>query len=207
MSDNVNEIMERMVPDLRDMEENGIFSHGEITSIIHKRRGMEYAMSSYSKTIQDYLTAIQYEINLETLRKMRKNRLGLSKYLKSDSSVVNRTHFIFERMIRRYKSDLNVWLKYVEFCESIGANGKLGTLFPRILQLHPRAEGVWVKAANWEMSQGNFSNARSDFSAFRSLIALMQRAIRINKHSQLLWKEYFRFELGLSLAVLIAVSS
>ena len=152
MSDNVNEIMERMVPDLRDMEENGIFSHvrftevfanaqGEITSIIHKRRGMEYAMSSYSKTIQDYLTAIQYEINLETLRKMRKNRLGilsrqslnvgLSKYLKSDSSVVNRTHFIFERMIRRYKSDLNVWLKYVEFCESIGANGKLGTLFPR----------------------------------------------------------------------------
>lgn len=102
---------------------------------------MEYAMSSYSKTIQDYLTAIQYEINLETLRKMRKNRLGIrsrfsfsvgmSKYLKSDNSVVNRTHFIFERMIRRYKSDLNVWLKYVEFCESIGANGKLGTLFPR----------------------------------------------------------------------------
>ena len=34
-------------------------------------------MSSYSKTIQDYLTAIQYEINLETLRKMRKNRLGI----------------------------------------------------------------------------------------------------------------------------------
>ena len=27
MSDNVNEIMERMVPDLRDMEEYGIFSH------------------------------------------------------------------------------------------------------------------------------------------------------------------------------------
>lgn len=27
MSDNVNEIMERMVPDLRDMEDNGIFSH------------------------------------------------------------------------------------------------------------------------------------------------------------------------------------
>ena len=24
----------------------------------------------------------------------------------------------------------------------------------------------------------------------------MQRSIRINKHSQLLWKEYFRFELG-----------
>lgn len=46
------------------------------------------------------------------------------------------------------------------------------------------------------MSQGNFSNARSDFSAIRSLIALLQRSIRINKHSQLLWKEYFRFELG-----------
>ena len=53
-----------------------------------------------------------------------------------------------------------------------------------------------MKAANWEMSQGNYSNARSDFSSFRSLLAMLQRAIRINKHSQLLWKEYFRFELG-----------
>ena len=83
----MNEIMEQMVPSLRDMEANEIFSHvrfvvafadakEEIASIIRKRRGMEYAMISYSKTIQDYLTAIEYEINLETLRKMRKNRLG-----------------------------------------------------------------------------------------------------------------------------------
>ena len=53
-----------------------------------------------------------------------------------------------------------------------------------------------MKAANWEMSQGNYSNARSAFVTTHSLIALLQRAIRINKHSQLLWKEYFRFELG-----------
>ena len=33
-------------------------------------------------------------------------------------------------------------------------------LFPRILQLHPRAEEIWVKAATWEAQRGNFNNAR-----------------------------------------------
>ena len=87
MSDNVNEIMEKMAPELRDLETNDVFSHvgfvaviahvqEEITSIIRKRRNMEYAIYSSSKTVRDYLVAIEYEINLDTLRKLRKRRLG-----------------------------------------------------------------------------------------------------------------------------------
>ena len=41
------------------------------------------------------------------------------------------------------------------------------TLFPRILQLHPRAEEIWVKAATWEAQRGNFNNARRTDSPFR----------------------------------------
>ena len=69
-------------------------------------------------------------------------------------------------------------------------------LHPRILQLHPRAEAIWVRASNWEMARGNFQGARSTTVAFVLTLAFLQRAIRINKHSSLLWREYFRFELA-----------
>ena len=41
---------------------------------------MEYDISSYTKKIEDFIVAIEYEINLETLRKMRKRRLGFYLY-------------------------------------------------------------------------------------------------------------------------------
>ena len=89
MADTVQQIMERMTVPLQDMESNGIFSHvwffelfvhlqEEINSIIRKRRNMEYSLNSYSKTLQDYLAVIEYEMNLESLRKLRKKKLGMT---------------------------------------------------------------------------------------------------------------------------------
>ena len=43
---------------------------------------MEYAIYSHTRRIEDYVLAIEYEVNLETLRKMRKRRLG--RYLGSE---------------------------------------------------------------------------------------------------------------------------
>ena len=45
------------------------------------------------------------------------------------------------------------------------------------------------------MARGDFQGARSTIIAFMLTLAFLQRAIRINKHSSLLWREYFRFEL------------
>lgn len=37
---------------------------------------MEYNINSHTRSIQDYLVAIEYEINLDSLRRLRKKRLG-----------------------------------------------------------------------------------------------------------------------------------
>lgn len=97
--------------------------------------------------------------------------VGLTKPLISDYSVQKRILYTFERMVRRYPGNLNAWLKFVEYCESTGNQSRLSGLYPRfdhlniirtrILQLHPREEAIWVKAANYEMSIGNVTNARS----------------------------------------------
>ena len=105
--------------------------------------------------------------------------IGIDKPLISDYSIQGRIIFIFERMVKRYTNNLDVWMRYVEYCESTNNNSRLSSLYPRyisillfynrILQLHPRAESIWVRAANWEMSIGNITNARSNDSSINSL--------------------------------------
>lgn len=49
----------------------------------------------------------------------------------SDYSIRNRIFYIFERLVRKYKGDLNVWLKYVEYCEASGNSERLDMIYPR----------------------------------------------------------------------------
>jgi hypothetical protein len=55
----------------------------------------------------------------------------------------------------------------------------------RALQLHPRHVQFWIDAASWEFEVNGNSNAAR---------VLLQRGIRFNPDSQVLWKEYFRLE-------------
>ena len=36
--------------------------------------------------------------------------------------------------MRKYKGDLNVWLKYVEYCEASGNSERLDMIYPRSMQ-------------------------------------------------------------------------
>lgn len=65
------------------------------------------------------------------------------------------------------------------------ADVQISHVLGRALQLHPRHVQFWIDAASWEFEiNGNSSAAR----------VLLQRGIRFNSDSQILWKEYFRLE-------------
>ena len=49
----------------------------------------------------------------------------------SDRNMLDRAVFTFERMVRKYSNDLNVWLKYVDFGQAYGFERKLSSLYPR----------------------------------------------------------------------------
>ena len=60
---------------------------------------------------------VQYEQKLEELRLHRKEALGLhGKKSLADSAIVQRCHFIFDRACRRFKGDLRLWLRWLQFC-------------------------------------------------------------------------------------------
>ncbi|EQC34515.1 hypothetical protein SDRG_07843 [Saprolegnia diclina VS20] len=185
MADQVNYNMEKMIPELEDLQQLQIFSKDEIRQIVQKRRDFEYTMKRQPLRKVDCLRYIEYELNLDALRRQRKKRMGLKKTTISDHAPVARVHNIFERAINKHKGDIDLWLQHIAYCKNNASRKMMSKLFTSALQLHPRNEAIWIEAASWEFNTNlNMDSAR----------VLMQRSIRINPHSQRLWAEYFRLE-------------
>ena len=76
MAEQVQAILERMVPPLKDLRDRGLFSPDEIRSIVDRRRRAEYLLQRRSGARRsDYLRYIEDEVLLERLRRLRKERV------------------------------------------------------------------------------------------------------------------------------------
>ncbi|GAB5585659.1 U3 snoRNP protein [Umbelopsis nana] len=187
MADTVQFYLEQMVPELEDLEKKNLFSKTEIKAIVKKRTNFEYALKRRITKKVDFLRYIEYEMNLEALRKKRKSRIETkpTKQSISDYAGNRRIFFIFERALRKFKGDLSLWLQYIEFAKANSANKTLGKIFADAIQLHPTKAPLWIMAASWEFEENaNIVAAR----------VLMQRGLRLNPSQAQLWHEYFRLE-------------
>ncbi|CAO3681564.1 unnamed protein product [Umbelopsis ramanniana] len=187
MADTVQFYLEQMVPELEDLENKNLFSKTEIKAIVKKRTNFEYALKRRISKKVDYLRYIEYEMNLEALRKKRKSRLESkpAKQSLSDYAGTRRIFFVFERALRKFNGDISLWLQYIEFAKANGANKTLGKIFADAIQLHPTKPALWIMAASWEFEENaNIVAAR----------VLMQRGLRLNPGQAQLWHEYFRLE-------------
>ncbi|KAF9179363.1 U3 snoRNP protein [Haplosporangium sp. Z 11] len=187
MADTVQFYMEEMIPEMRDLEQKGIFSKKEITSILKQRQKFEYALKRRIAKKADFLRYIEYEMNLEALRKKRRARMVIdTKKSISDYAGPRRIYFIFKRCLIKFKGDISIWLQYINYAKKTGASRTLGRIYAQAIQLHPTNEKLWILAAAWEWEENaNIVAAR----------VLLQRALRLNTTTESLWHEYFRLEL------------
>eukprot|EP00163_Fabomonas_tropica_P021665 TRINITY_DN3779_c0_g1_i5.p1 TRINITY_DN3779_c0_g1~~TRINITY_DN3779_c0_g1_i5.p1 ORF type:complete len:577 (-),score=140.71 TRINITY_DN3779_c0_g1_i5:266-1996(-) len=186
MADTVQALMEGMVPELEDLRKYKIFNKEEIRQIVKKRRDYEYRLKRRAAKKEDFLMYAQYEMNLEKLRRIRKKRLGIfRKKGPSEFAGVRRIHFIFDRGLRKFKSDMKMWMQAIDFAMQVESSKTLNKLFARALSLHPREPRLWKLAATWEFEHNaNITAAR----------VLFQRAIRLNPSVEELWVDYFACE-------------
>ncbi|KAG0343041.1 U3 snoRNP protein [Podila humilis] len=159
----------------------------EITSIIKKREKFEYALKRRIAKKADFLRYIEYEMNLEALRKKRRARMiSDTKHSISDYAGPRRINFIYKRCLKKFHGDMSIWLQYINYVKGTGASRSLGKIFAEAIQLHPTNGKIWIMAAAWEWEENaNIVAAR----------VLLQRAIRLNTTTESLWHEYFRLEL------------
>ena len=75
MADMVQYRLERTVNELDDLERRVIFSRREIAEIVKQRRKFEYRLKRPSPLKQDYLAYIEYEKQVDSLRRLRKKSI------------------------------------------------------------------------------------------------------------------------------------
>jgi U3 small nucleolar RNA-associated protein 6 len=187
MADNVRRVLEEMVPELEDLEQRGYFSKHEIKQIVQKRQDFEYHLRRRATIKADFLRYIEYENKLEKLRQIRRKQRNIEgPSTLADHCIVRRTHFIYERALRKFRGDLTLWSRWLKFCQDSKSTRQMSRVLTRALQLHPNCASLWTYAAAWEFEHNaNAVAAR----------ALMQRGIRMCKDVPSLWHEYFRMEL------------
>ncbi|KAH0698830.1 hypothetical protein KY284_013045 [Solanum tuberosum] len=191
MADVVQFKLERMLPELDDLEKRGLFSRQEIAEIVKQRRKFEYRLKRPSPLKQDFVAYIDYEKSLDSLRLLRKKAqmktTGDRKLKKSvsDYAGVSRIIEIYRLATTRFKGDIELWFQYLEFCRE-RRNGRMKKALAQVIRFHPKVPGVWIYAAAWEFDNNlNAAAAR----------ALMHSGLRACPTSEDLWVEYLRMEL------------
>jgi hypothetical protein len=80
---------------------------------------------------------------------------------------------------------MELWQDYIDFLKGTQSVSILNAVFGKALSLHPKHEDFWYQAACFELeTNGNSHAAR----------ILLQRSLRVNKHSERLWIKYFEME-------------
>jgi len=185
MADVVELFLEDMIVQLEELQRAGIFSKEEIRSIIRKRRDFEYAVRRKPSEKKDFMIYIEYERRLNELIKKRKRILGLKLKPNTEFFGAKRIRSIYERSLRVFGHDLDMWMKYIEFCKNENYRILLRAL-ARGLQYHPDKIELWSFAAEWEFKKNQNIKAARVFC---------QRGIRFNPTQTKLWLLYFKIEL------------
>ncbi|KAH7926525.1 hypothetical protein BV22DRAFT_1008879 [Leucogyrophana mollusca] len=179
---------EQMLAELKDLVQKSLFTQAEIKQIMKKRTQFETALVRRIAKKSDFLRYAAYEMGLEQLRRKRVERLKLppSAPSISDYALVRRQFQIFERALKKFKSDVGLWVQYIQVAKREGARALVGRITARALQLHPNTPSLYILAASHELAHHSPSAARS----------LLQRGLRLNADSIEMWREYIRMEMG-----------
>lgn len=184
--------LEQSVPELEDLQKKGLFEKNEITMIMRRRTDFEHRLNSRGSKSRDYLKYVEFEMNLEKLRKKRYNRLNSAGLINTKPSISDwaserRILFIFDRSIKKFPNDFKLWDNYLQFAKGQKLYKKIYKIYNQLLQLHPTSIKSWINAAEFEFENiGSAKNAR----------ILFQKGLRFNKDSKKLWLSYTIFELS-----------
>ncbi|KAF9528547.1 U3 small nucleolar RNA-associated protein 6-domain-containing protein [Crepidotus variabilis] len=176
---------ERMVEELKDLVDRGLFTEKETKQILKKRTHYETLLIRRVAKKSDFLRYAAYEMGLEALRRKRVHRIEADgPRTVSDYGMVKRQFEIFERALVKFKSDVGIWVQYIQVAKREGATERVGRVLARAVQTHPGEEQLWVMSAQWEMQGGSVTGARG----------ILMRGIRMNGTSAEVWREWVRME-------------
>jgi len=180
-SDKARFYLEQSATELNELERKNIFTREEIRSIAKKRSDFEHTINARGSHPSDYMRYIEFEKNIDALRRKRTKRLGI-RYKGHGQRTI---YLLYNRATRKFSGDLSLWMQYIDFARKDKAYKRLNDIFTSVARLHPTKPDIWILAANYFIdTQADITNARS----------YMQRGLRFCKNSEVLWLEYAKLE-------------
>ncbi|XP_017337040.1 U3 small nucleolar RNA-associated protein 6 homolog [Ictalurus punctatus] len=187
MADLVQQRIEDRIPALEQLERVGLFTKKEVKSILKRSTALEYKLHRSVQSKDDYITYIQYEINVLELIKKRRARIGYHfKREDIEFPMIQRINSVFRRATSKWQEDVQLWLSQVAFCKQWGMKGQLSKVFSSMLAIHPDKPNLWIMAAKCEMEDRNSSESARH---------LFLRALRFHPENKKVYQEYLRMEL------------
>jgi hypothetical protein len=181
--------LEKMARGFEALQKRGYFSAAEVSEFMKARRRHEFRLVAFDVHPEDYLAYLQYDMELEALRRARREERhfrGSDGASPADDGILHNIHVTFTRMSIRYGPDERVWAQWLDWLLRCRDLPRLRATFARGLLRHPAVAALWVAAAAFELEyRANALLARS----------LLQRGLRLLPRSPRMWLEYFRFEL------------
>jgi hypothetical protein len=185
MSEGVVIRLEEMLPECVYFEERGIFDKAELSVIMASRRKYEYSIASRQTKLNDYLSYIDHEIQVECRRRQKFEAVNIKKTNVRDFAIIGRIHSLFNRCLNKYSADVSVWQRYIDFCVQSGGSNHLTKVLMKAIKRHPRNARFRIMSANRELQQGSLIAARK----------LLMRAVRVKTDDQcLVWQQLFKLE-------------
>ncbi|KAI5613768.1 U3 small nucleolar RNA-associated protein 6-like [Silurus asotus] len=187
MADFVQLRIEERIPALEQLERVGLFTKKEVKTMLKRSTALEYKLHRSVQSKEDYITYIQYEVNVLELIKKRRARIGYHfKREDIEFTIIQRINSVFRRATAKWQEDVQLWLSHVAFCKKWGTKGHLSKVFSSMLSIHPDKPNLWIMAAKCEMEDRNSSESARH---------LFLRALRFHPENQKVYQEYFRMEL------------
>ncbi|OXU21679.1 hypothetical protein TSAR_004042 [Trichomalopsis sarcophagae] len=188
MAEFVQKKIEDMRPVLEQMKNLKLFTDHEIRGITKKWRDHEYKLQRHTKSKEDYLRYIQYQMDLMKLVKQRREKCGITKKKTDiDFTIANKINHLYKEAIMKFQDDLRFWIAYMTFCKHVKFHKCVSRMLGRMLAVHQDKPKCWHIAARWEIEENNqnYLNAKS----------FLLRGLHFHPNSQLLYSDMFKFEL------------
>lgn len=183
--------LERSLPQLKLLDEHAILSKEELRSVTSQRQDFEARLIRRQAEKADFVRYLDFESDLNSLivlRARERAREAAERVRAGDedarSRLLPRTFFakqsasysaqcvaIFERLVRKFRWDVDAWIRYLSWAKGRKMRVVAGRVYARALALHPSRPDLWLSAADYEL------NSHADTTAAR---ALLQRGLRMN---------------------------
>ncbi|POW08604.1 hypothetical protein PSHT_09506 [Puccinia striiformis] len=131
--------MERMLPELRDLEQKKTFTKPEISAIVTQRNYYE-ALIARPKKPECYINISRHAKGRTTL---------------SDYSIPLHILSLYSAAAKRFPESLELWASYIAYSLTQASNKLVSRVLSAAIAAHPSHAAFWVMAAQFEADDGN----------------------------------------------------